>query len=55
MSRKQDTLIESQPPPEIDAEALMRTCPNCSAELDERQCKLICPRCHYYMSCSDYY
>ena len=38
-----------------DPEALMRTCPNCSAQLEESRCKLLCPRCHYYMSCSDYY
>lgn len=38
-----------------DAEAVVRTCPNCSARLVENRCKLLCPRCHYYMSCSDYY
>jgi hypothetical protein len=33
-----------------------RTCPNCSAPLLERKCKLICPnaQCGYYMSCSDF-
>lgn len=40
---------------EPDPEALVRTCPNCSASLIESRCKLLCPRCHYYMSCSDYY
>ncbi|MGH9322342.1 MAG: hypothetical protein ACRD21_26465 [Vicinamibacteria bacterium] len=39
----------------IDQDALVRTCPNCSARLQESRCKLLCPRCHYYMSCSDYY
>lgn len=29
-------------------------CPNCSARLIERKCKRICPRCYYYMSCSDF-
>jgi hypothetical protein len=38
-----------------DPEELIRTCPNCSARLVESRCKLLCPRCHYYMSCSDYY
>ena len=39
----------------FDPESLVRTCPNCSARLEESRCKLLCPRCHYYMSCSDYY
>jgi len=29
-------------------------CPACSAQLEPRRCKLICSRCGYYMSCSDY-
>jgi len=30
-------------------------CPRCSARLAARSCKLICPDCGYYMSCSDFY
>ncbi|HZS50033.1 MAG TPA: hypothetical protein VFA54_04180 [Bryobacterales bacterium] len=30
-------------------------CPVCSTRLAERQCKLICEQCGYYLSCSDYY
>jgi len=30
-------------------------CPRCSARLAARSCKLICPGCGYYMSCSDFY
>jgi len=30
-------------------------CPSCSARLAQRSCKLICPACGYYMSCSDFY
>jgi hypothetical protein len=40
---------------EYDPGRLIRTCPNCGARLVESRCKLLCPRCHYYMSCSDYY
>jgi hypothetical protein len=30
-------------------------CPRCFERLEARSCKLICPSCGYYMSCSDYY
>jgi hypothetical protein len=30
-------------------------CPVCSERLEARRCKLLCPVCGYYMSCSDYY
>jgi hypothetical protein len=30
-------------------------CPVCSQALAPQRCKLICPLCGYYMSCSDYY
>jgi hypothetical protein len=33
----------------------MSYCPRCSAQLTSRSCKLICPDCGYYMSCSDFY
>lgn len=43
--------------PQRAAEALMRTCPNCSTGLEERKCKLYCPRpgCGYFLSCADFY
>ena len=37
-----------------DPGALVLTCANCGAAMDERKCKLIC-RCGYFLSCSDYY
>jgi hypothetical protein len=38
----------------IDPAAILLTCANCGARMDERKCKLIC-RCGYFLSCSDYY
>ncbi len=47
---------EDQPPAiSLDLEALVTTCPNCSAGLEVRRCKLVCPRCHYFMSCAEYH
>lgn len=37
-----------------DPGALILTCTNCGAQMEERKCKLIC-RCGYFLSCSDYY
>lgn len=38
-----------------DPGELMRTCANCGARMEERKCKLLCPGCGYFLSCSDYY
>ena len=40
---------------EADPAALILTCANCGAPMDERKCKLICRGCGYFLSCSDYY
>ena len=36
-------------------ELAMSYCPRCSTRLAARSCKLSCPDCGYYMSCSDFY
>ena len=36
------------------AEEYWRWCPRCGHELHNEKCKFRCPRCHYFMSCSDF-
>ena len=31
-----------------------RFCPRCRQELINEKCKLRCPHCYYFMSCSDF-
>ena len=40
--------------PSVDPGAVILTCANCGATMDERKCRLIC-RCGYFLSCSDCY
>jgi hypothetical protein len=42
-------------PPQASPGELMRVCANCGSAMEERKCKLICPGCGYFLSCSDYY
>ena len=47
-----------QEPERLEATSLgaaLEYCPNCSRKLMGRQCKLLCPQCGYFLSCSDYY
>ena len=38
----------------FDPEIIERTCPNCGMKMDENRCKLNCPKCGYFKSCSDF-
>ncbi len=44
-----------QPAKAVESGQIMRVCPTCSAQLQEVRCKLSCPRCGFFLSCSDYY
>jgi hypothetical protein len=61
-----DMKLRGQPVPGVDDRATsvreeaafdipLEYCPNCSAKLVGQSCKLKCPRCGYFLSCSDYY
>jgi Zn finger protein HypA/HybF involved in hydrogenase expression len=50
---KATPVAESQP--EMKAADPSQYCPNCSEKLRESRCKLKCPQCGFYLSCSDFY
>jgi hypothetical protein len=48
------TAVCTMPSDEDIAGEHWRLCPQCGHELINEKCKLRCPRCHYFMSCSDF-
>ncbi|HLW54342.1 MAG TPA: hypothetical protein VKW06_16010 [Candidatus Angelobacter sp.] len=44
----------TQEPPTKPADP-SRFCPNCGSEMKESRCKLKCPGCGFFLSCSDFY
>jgi len=45
---------ETRPSSESISGEHWRFCLRCGHELINEKCKLRCPRCHYFMSCSDF-
>ncbi len=42
-------------PPAASSALPSSVCPNCSHELQARHCKMSCPQCGFFLSCSDFY
>jgi hypothetical protein len=53
-ARSEQEPARDKPPAPGENEPMLY-CPVCSTRLTELKCKLVCDKCGYYMSCSDYY
>lgn len=58
MDEKRDFRATARPLSELPAKPgssadFRCTCPNCGAELWDKECKSRCPRCHFFTDCSD--
>ncbi len=43
------------PDAQVSSGEVMQVCPNCSTQLRDKSCKLMCPLCGFFLSCSDFY
>ena len=47
-------MADERKAPELpDAYDYLWSCPNCGKRLERRQCKARCPRCGFFVDCSD--
>jgi hypothetical protein len=49
-----EELEESPDPAPAIRQPTDQFCPVCSQRLESRHCKMVCPRCGYFMSCSEF-
>jgi hypothetical protein len=49
---REDALTDLTESPNRDVSGF---CPNCSAQLESHRCQVVCKKCGFYLSCSDFY